>query len=71
MLTAISGLSYLGGGILGILIFTLWVVGILDVSRRADLDRTHRAAWILIIVLLPLVGTGLYFVMRPTPANQR
>jgi hypothetical protein len=71
VLTAMSGFSYLGLGVLGVLIFVLWVAGIVDVVRRTDLDRTHRAAWILIIVLLPLVGTILYFVMRPTLPDER
>jgi hypothetical protein len=52
--------------ILSVLIVIAWIVGLVDViTRRPDLDRTKRLAWILLIVILPIVGTGLYFVLRP------
>ena len=55
-----------GVGILGILILICWVLGLVDVTRRPDFDRGKRAAWILIIVLLPVIGTIAYFISRPT-----
>jgi hypothetical protein len=56
---------------LGVLLFTLvaiaWVAGLVDViTKRKDLDRAKRFAWILLIVLLPIIGTLLYFALRPT-----
>jgi hypothetical protein len=39
------------------------VVAIVDVVRR-DLSRQAKAAWILIVLLLPFVGTLLYFLLR-------
>jgi hypothetical protein len=55
-----------GIGILGILILICWALGLIDVFKRPDLDRGKRAAWILIIVLLPVIGTIGYFISRPT-----
>jgi hypothetical protein len=34
------------------------------IARRPALDRTKRPG-ILLIVILPIIGTGLYFVLRP------
>ena len=42
----------------------VWVLGIADIVRRDNLDRSAKAGWILIVVLLPLIGTIVYFVMR-------
>ncbi len=51
--------------ILSVLIVIAWVVGLIDViAKRPDLDRTKRLAWILLIVILPILGTALYFVLR-------
>ena len=36
------------------------------VFKRHDLDRTKRLAWVLLIVILPIIGTVLYFALRPT-----
>ncbi len=51
--------------ILSVLIIIAWIVGLVDViAKRPDLDRTKRLAWILLIVILPILGTALYFVLR-------
>jgi hypothetical protein len=72
MLTlALGGIWLVGGGLLALVILTLWIVGLLDVSRRSDLDRRGRAAWILLIILFPIVGTVAYFAMRPTLPEER
>jgi hypothetical protein len=60
-----------GFGILGLLIFACWVIGLVDILKRRDLDRAHRSAWILVVVLLPLIGTAWYFIQRPTPEADR
>jgi hypothetical protein len=44
-------------------LLVVWLLGIVDIVRR-DLGRGAKAAWILIVVLLPVVGTILYFVLR-------
>jgi hypothetical protein len=41
----------------------IWAVGLYDIFRR-DLPRGTKAAWILIVVVLPVLGTLLYFLLR-------
>jgi Phospholipase_D-nuclease N-terminal len=40
-------------------------------TKRPDLDGRHRAAWILIILIFPLIGTLAYFFARPTLPDER
>jgi hypothetical protein len=68
---AIGWIASGGIGILGILIIACWVLGIVDIVRRPDLDRGKRSAWILIVVLLPIIGTIAYFISRPTLPDER
>ena len=59
------------GGFLWIAVTIVWVCGIVDLMRRPDLDGRRRAAWILLILLFPIVGTVVYFVVRPTLPEER
>jgi Phospholipase_D-nuclease N-terminal len=45
-------------------LIVVWVLGVADIVRRRNLDRSAKAGWILIVVLLPIVGTIVYWVMR-------
>jgi Phospholipase_D-nuclease N-terminal len=44
-------------------LLVIWAVGLIDIFRR-DLPRGTTAAWVLIVVLLPVIGTITYFVLR-------
>ena len=68
---ALGFFAVFGVGILGIVVLILWVIALIDLSRRPDFDRRHRAAWALIIVLLPIIGTIAYFLARPTLPDER
>jgi hypothetical protein len=71
MLPTAVGFWVFGFGVLGALALALWVVGLLDVLRgRDDLDTRQRTAWILVIVLLPIIGTVIYFIRRPTSERE-
>jgi len=60
------------GVVLFVLIAVAWVLGLVDVLvKRSDLNRGQKAAWVLIIVLLPLIGTFAYFIRRPTLEDER
>ncbi len=65
------GLWVFGLGLLGLLVAVLWVAALVDLVRRDDLDRRQRLGWILIVVLLPLVGSIAYFVRRPILPEER
>jgi hypothetical protein len=41
----------------------IWGIAIYDILRR-PLPRQTKAAWVLIVVLLPVIGTIAYFVLR-------
>ena len=59
-------LSNLVGGILLVLIAITWVVALVDLFRRPDLTGGAKLAWALLIIVLPLIGTIIYFALRPT-----
>jgi hypothetical protein len=72
MLPLAVGFWVFGLGVLGAFALVLWIVGLVDVVRgRDDLDTRQRTGWILIIVLLPIIGTVIYFVRRPTTERER
>ena len=49
----------------------VWALGIVDIVRR-DMPGSHKAGWILIVLILPLVGTITYFLLRkPSEAETR
>ena len=51
---------------LGVLALVLWVVALVDLFRRwNELDRRQHSAWLLLIVLVPIVGSILYLASRP------
>ncbi len=50
---------------LGVVALVLWVVALVDLFRRWDsLDRRQHSAWLLLIVLVPIVGSILYLTQR-------
>ena len=49
----------------------VWLLGIVDIVKRG-LDGKRTAAWLLIVLLLPILGTILYWVLRePDPGDLR
>ena len=56
--------------LLGVVAVIAWLVAIVDmVRRRRQLTTMQLAAWVLIVIILPLVGTILYFVFGRKPAE--
>ena len=55
--------------LLGVVAVIVWVVAVVDMVRRRDeLARNQLVAWVLLVVLLPIVGTVLYFAIGRKPA---
>jgi hypothetical protein len=71
LMPAIGWFASFGIGIFGLVVIALWIIGLVDLSRRPDLDRQRRFTWILLIVLLPIVGTIIYWVKRPILPDER
>lgn len=46
-------------------LMVIWFGAIADAVTRPDLGGWAKAAWIVAIVLLPLIGTLIYVIARP------
>jgi predicted membrane channel-forming protein YqfA (hemolysin III family) len=49
----------------------LWVFTLVDLARRTDLSGLAKGLWAVAIVLLPLIGMLVYFIVRPEDAEVR
>jgi hypothetical protein len=55
--------------LLALVAIVAWLVALVDMVRRRDeLTRGQLAAWVLIVLILPVVGTVLYFALGRKPA---
>ena len=53
--------------ILGVIVVIVWVISIVDILRH-HLGTTQTVAWLLIVLILPIIGTLLYWALRrPSP----
>ncbi len=43
----------------------VWVFTLLDLAIRNDLRGWQIAMWLLVIILFPLIGVLIYFLVRP------
>ena len=46
----------------------MWAFALIDLFHRDDLSGLRKVVWLLVIVLIPVFGVGLYFVRKPTAA---
>ncbi len=51
-------------------VLILWVYAIISLVGRHDLGIGAKLLWLLGILLLPLIGSILYFMLRPAPQEQ-
>ncbi len=54
-------------GVVLLLFFIIWCF--IDNFRRRDLSGAAKAAWTIIILLLPFVGAVMYIIFRPPDAE--
>ena len=53
-----------------VLVFLLlWARSALDVYRRGDLNRGEKAAWMILMLLIPFIGLLIYLMIRPSEAQ--
>jgi len=50
------------GMLLGLVVLVLDIIAIVD-AVKSSMDTGKKALWIILIVLLPLVGMILYFLL--------
>jgi hypothetical protein len=48
-------------GLLGILCFIFWVWMLIDCLKNPRLQGTEKLIWVLVIIILPFLGSLLYF----------
>jgi predicted Abi (CAAX) family protease len=41
-----------------------WILGVVDIFRRR-MDAKHTVAWLLVVLIVPIIGTIVYWVLRP------
>ena len=49
-------------GILGLIIFALDIIAIIDCAKR-NMDTGKKILWIVLIIVLPVIGLILYFLL--------
>ena len=50
------------GGILGLIVLVLDIIAVVDVLKSA-MDTGKKALWIILILILPVIGMVLYFLI--------
>ena len=51
--------------LLGVLIIVLWIAAVVDIIRKRNERSTGKTiAWILLIIIIPIVGTIVYFLVN-------
>ena len=57
-------------GAVVVLFLVLWVRAVIDVfRRRPDLTPAAKAAWAIIMLLVPFIGLLMYTLLRPSEAE--
>lgn len=53
-----------------ILFLIFWVRAVIDVwRRRHDLSGGAKAAWTILMLILPFIGLALYYMLRPADSQ--
>ena len=52
-----------------ILFLVLWARAVIDVVRRGDLTVGVKAAWAIVMLILPFIGLFVYTMLRPSDAQ--
>jgi len=55
-------------GIVLVLFLVLWARAVIDAWRRTDLSGGAKAAWTIIMLIVPFIGLLIYTMLRPANA---
>jgi type VI protein secretion system component VasK len=64
-----SGFWWAIGGVVGLCVIAAAIVSIVDLFGR-HLPRGKTAAWLLLIIILPLAGSALYWALNKPSADE-
>jgi hypothetical protein len=54
------------GGLIGLFCLLLWIWMLLDCLTNRGIEGSEKVAWVLVILLLPFIGSLIYFFLgRP------
>jgi hypothetical protein len=53
-----------GGTVLGVLALVLAVAAIVSVLRNEEFSGGSKLLWVVVILLLPILGSAIYFGVR-------
>jgi hypothetical protein len=42
----------------------IWAFAVIDIFRRDDIHGGAKAAWLIVVILLPFIGTLIYLIAR-------
>jgi hypothetical protein len=48
----------------------LWVFALVDIFGRPDISGWAKAAWLLLIIIIPIIGALVYIGTRPPDYEQ-
>jgi hypothetical protein len=73
--SSLSVLAFSGAQWILLLVFIipvvlLWGYAIVSLIGRHDLGLGIKLVWLLAILFLPIIGSVLYFMVRPAPQDQ-
>ena len=69
-LLAFSGAQWILLLVFIIPVLLLWGYAIVSLIGRRDLPIGAKLLWLLGILVLPIIGSVLYFMLRPAPQEQ-
>jgi len=56
-------LLFLGWGLWGLLVLILWIWALVDIIKSRFNSDTTKIIWIVVVILLPLLGSILYLII--------
>ena len=48
----------------------IWAGAVMDIFRRQDMTGVSKALWLVVVIVLPLLGTLIYMIARPSRAEE-
>ncbi len=48
----------------------IWAFALIDIFRRDDMNGLMKAVWVVIVFVIPFIGTLIYLLFRPVGATK-
>jgi hypothetical protein len=70
LVVAFSGAQWILLLVFIIPVLLLWGYAVVSLIGRPDLSFGGKLLWLLPILIVPIIGSVLYFMLRPAPQEQ-